>query len=92
MFIGIGVLIVAAIVCGVAQGTNANPLWPAVNLRADQREGDRQESYLVIFNSDGKEYQMSISNAGELVKYVVGTRWKLKVNALGGVMAAEPAH
>jgi len=75
----------------VAKGADANPDWPVVNLRVDQREGNRQEAYVVLFSSDGKEYQMSVDDASELVKYVVGSRWKLKVNALGGVVAAEAA-
>jgi hypothetical protein len=76
----------------VTKGTDANPQWPAVNLRADQREGDRAESYVVLFSSDGKEYQLPVADASELLKYAVGSRWKLKVNALGGVAAAEPAQ
>jgi ribosomal protein L40E len=75
----------------VAKGAGANPDWPVVNLRADQREGDRQEAYVVLFNSDGKEYQLAVGSAEDLAKYVVGSRWKLKVNALGGVVAAEAA-
>jgi hypothetical protein len=35
---------------------------------------------------------MAVSNASELLKYAVGSRWKLKVNALGGVVSAEPAQ
>jgi DNA-directed RNA polymerase subunit RPC12/RpoP len=76
----------------VAKGADANPQWPAVNLSVDQRERDRAESYVVLFSSDGTEYQMAVSNASELLKYAVGSRWKLKVNALGGVVSAEPAQ
>jgi hypothetical protein len=76
----------------VAKGADANPDWPVVKLRADQREGDRQEAYVVLFSSDGKEYQLSVGSAEDLAKYVVGSRWKLKVNALGGVVAAEAAR
>lgn len=76
----------------VAQGAGANPQWPAVNLRADQREGDREETYVVFFTSDDKEYQLTVARASDLAKYVVGSRWKLKVNALGGVVGAEPAQ
>jgi ribosomal protein L40E len=74
------------------KGTDFNPRWPAVNLSVDQREGDRTEEYTVIFGSDGKEYRMTVASAGDLVKYVVGSRWQLKVNALGGVVSAEPVQ
>ncbi len=76
----------------VTKGADANPAWPTVNLRADQREGDRAETYVVFFSSDGKEYQMTVASASDLSKYVVGSRWKLKVNALGGVVSAEAAQ
>jgi ribosomal protein L40E len=74
------------------KGTDFNPRWPAVNLGVDQREGDRAEAYVVFFSADGKEYQMTVASAGDLVKYVVGSRWQLKVNALGGVVSAEPVQ
>jgi ribosomal protein L40E len=76
----------------VAKGADANAKWPMVNLHSDQREGDRQESYVVLFSSDGKEYQLTVASASDLAKYVVGSRWKLKVNALGGVLGAEPTQ
>ena len=47
----------------VAKGADANAEWPVVNLRADQREGDRQEAYVVFFSSDGKEYEMTVASA-----------------------------
>jgi ribosomal protein L40E len=74
------------------KGTDFNPQWPVVNLDAGQREGDREESYVVLFSSDGKEYRMTVVGASDLAKYVVGSRWKLKVNALGGVVSAESAQ
>ena len=76
----------------VAKGTDVNPQWPDLKLLRDQREGDRQESYSVVFESEGKEYTLSVPTANELDRYTLGSRWKLKVNALGGVVAAEPAQ
>lgn len=74
------------------KGTDANPQWPVLNLAAGQREGDRLEEYRVFFASDGKDYVMSVSSPGELDKYTTGSKWKLQVNALGGVLSAEPAR
>lgn len=76
----------------VASGADANPAWPMVNLRADQRAGERAETYVVYFSADGQEYQMNVVDAEDLLRYSVGSRWKLKVNALGGVVSAEPAQ
>jgi hypothetical protein len=74
------------------KGTDFNPQWPLVKLAADQREGDRLEDYTVIFVSDGQEYRMGVSSADQLDDYTPGSRWELKVNALGGVVSAEPAQ
>lgn len=73
------------------KGTDTNPQWPDLQLTSGQREGDRTEAYRVIFVSDGKDYIMSVSSPNELDTYTTGSRWKLKVNALGGVLSAEPA-
>ena len=75
-----------------ANGSDADPQWPALRLRSDQREGDRTEAYEVIFVSEGKEYRLSVSSADRLDNYAPGSRWKLKVNALGGVVSAAPAQ
>jgi ribosomal protein L40E len=72
-------------------GTDMNPRWPEVQLNADQREGQRQESYKIIFDADGRDYTYSTGDAAEFAKCQVGSRWILKVNTFGVVNAIEPA-
>ena len=72
-------------------GTDLNPQWPAVRLQADQQEGEREESYRVVFRADGEQYTFTTRDPQEFAKFVVGTNWTLKVNQLGGVVEVEPA-
>jgi hypothetical protein len=72
-------------------GSDLNPEWPAVNLSSDQREGDKQESYEVIFSSDDEPYTYTASDAAEFSRFEVGSSWILNVNALGGIVSVESA-
>ena len=74
----------------VAEGSDGAPDWPVLSLKEGQREGGREETYVIIFRSDNDTYRMSTSRQEEWRKFRIGTRWKLKVNALGGVTDAEP--
>ncbi len=67
----------------VTKGADANPQWPVVNLRADQREGDREESYVVFFTSDGKEYQMTVASASELAEVRGGQPLEIEGQRVG---------
>ena len=75
----------------IARGTDMNPQWPALNLLAGQRQGDRAEKYQVTFSSDGKTYPYEPKDAAEFAQYTIGSRWTLKVNGLGGVVSVEAA-
>jgi predicted nucleic acid-binding Zn ribbon protein len=70
-------------------GSDLNPYWPEVNLLADQREGDRQESYEVSFNSDGARYSYTTNDYTEFSQFTVGSSWLLNVNSLGAVTSIE---
>lgn len=75
----------------VARGTDTHPTWPALNLLAGQSEGDRVEEYTIVFTSDNKRYEYQTSDAGEFAQFTIGSRWKLTVNGLGGVVKVEAA-
>jgi hypothetical protein len=74
----------------IASGHDLDPYWPQVNLASGQREGDRSESYNVDFDTEGKSYTYHPSDADEFSSYVIGSKWVLSVNALGGLTAVEP--
>lgn len=71
-------------------GTDVNPIWPEVNLLADQREGDRSDSYEVIFNSDGANYDYTVTESTEFSQFTIGSKWIMNVNTLGAVISVEP--
>jgi len=68
-----------------AQGNDFKPFWPDITLDPGQREGERQETYIVIFVADGKIIRYTVDNLEELTQFTPGSEWILKVNALGGV-------
>lgn len=73
----------------IVSGHDLNPYWPQVNLASGQREGERSEEYNVNFDTEGKTYTYR-PRADEFSQFVIGSKWMLSVNALGGVVAVEP--
>lgn len=74
----------------VARGDDLAPQWPTFSLQAGQREGQRQENYVVLFDVDGKNYRYTTNDPQEFLAFTPGSQWTLKVNALGGVQSASP--
>jgi len=74
----------------IANGRDLNPYWPQVSLASGQREGERSETYKVDLDTEGKPYTYRPSDADEFSQFVIGSKWVLSVNALGGVTAVEP--
>jgi len=75
-----------------ASGHDLNPYWPKLNLRSNQREGKRTETYQVLFDTDGKQYRYRVRDLAELSRFEKGSRWLLTVNAWGGVTSVRPAR
>jgi ribosomal protein L40E len=73
-----------------AQGSDLAPQWPSVSLQTGQREGERQESYVVQFDVNGKVYRYLTDDSQEFASFTPGSQWVLKINALGGVQSATP--
>ncbi|HEY4690563.1 MAG TPA: zinc ribbon domain-containing protein [Anaerolineae bacterium] len=76
----------------VAKGDDLRPHWPEMALAAGQREGERSETYVVVFETEGKQYPYSVSTVEEFARFAPGSRWTLKVNGLGAVVDAQPAQ
>lgn len=74
-----------------ATGLDQNPQWPKLTLQSDQEEGERQESYRIIFSADGELYSYTTRNVDEYQAFTPGTVWTLKVNQLGTVTDVEPS-
>ncbi len=73
-----------------AQGSDLQPYWPEMSLAGNQREGDRAEKYLVVFDAGGKTYNYSVSDPTTFARFAPGSQWTLKVNPFGDVRDAVP--
>lgn len=73
-------------------GSGGQPQWPALNLRRDQREGERQEQYRCVFSTENGEYVYDSSRVDLLQRCTVGSRWRLQVNTFGAVTEMTPAQ
>ncbi len=75
----------------VIEGQDFNPSWPTVKLGPNQREGEREESYKCIFDSDGKTYTYNTRQFDAFTRCEIGSRWTLKVNTFNAVVDIESA-
>jgi ribosomal protein L40E len=73
-------------------GNDLDPHWPAPRLSTDQREGEREELYECIFDTDGKTYTYKTRDPAEFAECQIGSRWNLKVNKLNAVLSIETAR
>jgi hypothetical protein len=76
----------------VLNGRDRNPQWPVPRLQSGQEEGERQESYRIIFSADGETFTYVTNDAKEYEGFAPGSNWTLKVNQLGGVTDVQPAR
>ena len=73
-------------------GDDLLPFWPSIDLASDQRMGEGEESYQVTFSGEDRSYNYSPDDEFEFSEFLPGSTWTLEVNAIGGVVAAEPAR
>lgn len=73
-------------------GQNLQPSWPDPTLSGDQRLGQREETYTIVFSGDGETYTYTTSDEGLFMMAEPGSRWELSVNTFGAVQSIEPAN
>lgn len=71
-------------------GNDYKPRWPNLNLRSGQRDGDREEIYQIVFDTEQGTYTYETSNFNLYQQAQVGSRWLLKVNTFNSVTDIEP--
>ena len=74
----------------VAQGAGPAAEWPALNLIAKQREGDREERYLCRFSANDALYVYQAGSYDEFRQCESDSTWNLVVNESGRVLQATP--
>jgi hypothetical protein len=75
----------------VQRGSGLSAAWPSANLRAGEELGQRSEKYVCVVTANDREYSFDL-RSDEFDLCQPGSQWKLEVNALGGVVEAEPAR
>jgi len=72
-----------------SNGTDLTPIYADPSITSSQRIGSQSETLTVYFStSDGQE-TYSPSSESEFQQFEIGSTWKLKMNALGGVLSVE---
>jgi hypothetical protein len=64
-------------------GDDLLPYWPDFNLGNDQREGEREEQYTIVFADGGDTYTYTTSDAALFMMAEPGTEWVLEVSNFG---------
>ncbi len=75
----------------IASGFDFNPSWPDVSLQSGQRQGDGEETYEVVFDTDKKDYKYTTTDLVEFTQFKIGSKWTLAVNTIGTLVSVEPA-
>ncbi len=75
----------------VLDGSDLNPRWPNLDLGPDQQEGERNETYRIVFSADGERYTYTTRDPQEYAEFDMGSNWILTVNQLGNVVDVQPS-
>lgn len=73
----------------VAQGSDLNPYWPQVQMKADEREGEREEKYIAYFKTDSGLLEFSTESESLFVQLQPGTEWTLDINVFGAIVSVS---
>ena len=74
-----------------SSGAGFSPAWPVAALQPRQRFGDGTQRLQCMLNSDGQTFTYEAQSFDEYLQCQPGSRWRLHVNGLGALTAAEPA-
>jgi predicted nucleic acid-binding Zn ribbon protein len=73
-------------------GSDLVPTWPEIPYDPNRREGATRETFHVTFSTSDRAYDYEPATETEFQQFAIGSAWTLRVNALGGVTAVEPAR
>lgn len=66
-------------------GNDYAPYWPRLSLGPEEREGDRNETYRIIFDRDGEDITYTTSQESLYQQMEINSRWILSINTFGSV-------
>lgn len=71
-------------------GSDLSPYWPQSQLTSNEKYGNANERYTIVFTSDGTSYQMTTSDFELFQQALPGSSWVLDVNTYGDLRNASP--
>lgn len=74
-----------------SSGYDLNTFWPDVTLSEGQVEGDGEEEYQVVFQTDERTHSFETADSNQFSQFEIGSRWILTVNTFNTVVSIEPA-
>lgn len=72
-------------------GSDLSAYWPQAQLTSNEKFGNANERYTIVFTANGTNYQMTTTDFELFQHAVPGSRWALEVNSSGDVRNAIPA-
>ena len=68
-------------------GQDANVYWPDPFLAIDERTGEVEESYTILFDVDGERYTHVTGDYDLFKQATIGSTWNLEINSIDGVQS-----
>ena len=73
----------------VLQGEDMSPSWPQASLGQGQQEGQRQQEYTVVFQTDKGEIVYKPADEAAFKQFTPGSEWVLVLNGFGDIIKVE---
>jgi len=73
-------------------GTDFYPAAPQPVLQGDQRLGEAQAEYLVVFRTEDGTYSYTTSDLNTYRQFELGSEWVLNINGFNQIVSLEPAR
>ncbi len=71
------------------QGEDLSPVWPQVSLGQGQQEGQRQQEYTVVFQTEKGEIVYKPADEASFRQFTPGSEWVLVLNGFGDIVSVE---
>jgi hypothetical protein len=72
-------------------GSDLNPYWPQLTIAEGQIQGDGEETYSVVFDTDEGSYTLTTTDLNQFRRFQPNSRWVLNISAFNDVVSVEPA-
>jgi hypothetical protein len=72
-------------------GSDRDPYWPQVTMAEGQIEGEGEETYEIVFQTDEGPYSFTTSDFNQFRQFQLNSRWVLNVSTFNDVVSVEPA-